>query len=67
MLPRFSLSSRLAEISLWGGWTRPVHPPFDRQRAGFANLLSGNDHRDGLHLTAFGELFAFSLGERFVN
>ena len=44
-----------------------LHPPFDQQRASLANLLFGSEHRHTLYLACFGELFAFSLSERFVN
>jgi hypothetical protein len=44
-----------------------VHPPSTNSAQGSASLLSGNDHGHGLYLACFGELFAFSLGERLVN
>src|SRR5437879_5386310 len=47
-----------------GGWTSAVHPP---RTTASENLLSGSDHRHGLHLTCLGEYFAFVLGERFVD
>lgn len=51
-----------------GGWTSAVHPPSNNStQAASENLLSGGDHRHGLHLTCLGEYFAFVLGERFVD
>src|ERR1700739_1695765 len=50
-----------------GGWTASSIVPETNKRASPANLLSGSEHRQTLYLAGFGELFAFSLGERLVN
>ena len=42
-------------------------PSNNSTQAASENLLSGSDHRHGLHLTCLGEYFAFVLGERFVD
>ena len=46
---------------------QPVPSSLNQQRASLVKLLFGSEHRYTLYLAGFGELFAFSLGERFVN
>ena len=65
LLKRASL--KFAILNSKRGMDRGLHPPSTNSGGGSANLLSGNEHRNGLYLAGFGKLFAFSLGEPFVD